>query len=364
MISRRSGRLLAAAALSMLVAQGAAMAAEPLRLTRPVQATKEDQNPGRLYLAPALAIDPDNSLNVVAAFTEMRTNRCGLMRSTNGGQTWKKLDPSPSTASYPFCLSQNRGEFQGQVAFGRNGTVYYALPGWDAQDAGNRGNNSLLVGRSNNLGDSWQTTVARNNRGKQGDDQEWIRPVGSIAVDRHSGNEDIVYVGYATNRRPSSPNALPREPSVVVSTDGGRNFAPPVNLAANVFTDANLRRQAMSAVTTTIPSGPTTTTTVPPAGSRAATPDQAANFGGFQTVVTTDDKGNVYAAWGTNTANVSPSPPSAIFVSKSTDKGKTWTSTMVAPFDYKVGTFMRMAWSPKGGEQGTLHLTYSGTARR
>ncbi len=166
MITRRSvRRLLAAAALSMLVAEGAALAADPLRLTKPVHATREDQNPGRLYLAPALAIDPSDDLNVVAAFTEMRTNRCGLMRSTDGGETWRKLDASPSTGSYPFCLSQNRGEFQGQIAFGRGGTLYYALPGWDAQDGGNRGNNSLLVGRSTNLGDSWQTAVARNNRG-------------------------------------------------------------------------------------------------------------------------------------------------------------------------------------------------------
>jgi hypothetical protein len=359
--SRTSRMLLAGAALSMLVAQGAASAADPLRLTKPVQATKEDQNPGRLYLAPALAVDPDNDLNVVAAFTEMRTNRCGLMRSTNGGETWRKLDASPSTPSYPFCLSQNRGEFQGQIAFGRGGTLYYALPGWDAQDGGNRGNNSLLVGRSTNLGDSWQTVVARDNRGKQGDDQEWIRPVGSIAVDSRSSNQDVVYVGYATNRRAASPNAAPREPSVVVSTDGGRTFAPPVNLATTVFGDANLRRQALSAVTTTSATGSTTTTTTPPPGSRAANPDQAVNFGGFQTVVTVDDKGTVWAAWGSNTANISPSPPSAIFVSRSTDKGKTWSTAQVAPFDYKTGTFMRLAWSPKGGESGTLHLTYSGT---
>src|SRR5437588_632078 len=83
-------------------------------------------------------------------------------------------------------------------------------------------NTSLIVSKSTDFGNSWNPVIARDNRGKQGQEAEYMRPVGSIAVDRKSAGNDIVYVGYATNRQGfSTPNAAPREPTMVVSTDGG-----------------------------------------------------------------------------------------------------------------------------------------------
>ena len=68
---------------------------------------------------------------------------------------------------------------------------------------------------------------------------------------------------------------------VSVSRDGARTFAPPVDLADKLFDAPEARQQMLSAVTTTVPApGATTpTTTIPPAGSKAAQPNQAANFG-------------------------------------------------------------------------------------
>ncbi|MFN2608452.1 MAG: hypothetical protein ABR511_11280 [Acidimicrobiales bacterium] len=359
-MSKSARRLALVAATLLVLAQGAAMASTPLRLTKPVRLTKDDVDPARMYMAPSLAVNPANQLQVVAGMTELRSKRCSLMRSVDGGQTWTRLDTSPMPDSYPFCNTNNRGSYQSQVAFGRNGVVYDAFPAWDVSDGNSRGNNSVLVARSTNLGDTWQVTTARDNRGKQGNDQENIRPVGSIAVDAKSGSQDAVYVGYSARiTNATAPNAVPNQPIVIASTDGGRTFADPVDLAPTIFDDPAVRTAAISA--TTVPPPPTSSTTVPPASSKAAQPNQVANFGGFQPVVTVGANGTVYAVWPASSANITPSIPTGIMVSRSTDKGKTWTTTQVGTFSYTNGSFLQMAWSPGGGSQGTLHLVYPGS---
>ena len=56
-------------------------------------------------------------------------------------------------------------------------------------------------------------------------------------------------------------------------------------------------------------------------------------------------------------ANVSGAPR-AIMASKSTDKGKTWTSVMAVPFSYEQAQNVRNAWTPGGGPNGTLHMVW------
>jgi len=349
--------------LTLLATAGATAAPAPL-LTKPVQVTKDDLNPGRTYSSPDYVVDPSNPMIIVGSYVELRTRRCGLVRTTDGGQTWTRLDPgssSPSPSSYANCNSSARGTFEAQPAFGRGGALYLALTGWDAQDGGLGSAPSIVVSKSTDLGDTWQPVVARNNRGKTDTAQEADRPVTGIAVDAKTGSADYVYVG-ASRRSPgfTAPNAAPSQPILLVSSDGGKTFADPVDLSQTAFTDAGLRQAAFKATTTTVAT-PGTTTTVPVAGSRAATPDQAVNFGGFGPSVTVDDKGAVYAIWPSGSANVSPSPPGGILMSKSTDHGKTWTTSQIAPFDYKTGSFVTAVWGAAGGPQGTLHAVANGT---
>src|SRR4051812_31710446 len=217
-MSRTNRRLAVLAAGLTLLVGGAANAADPPRLTAPIQITKDDLNPGRTYSSPNFAVDPSDPQVIVGAFAELRTRRCGLIRTTDGGETWTRIDPaqsSPSPSSYPNCNSNPRGTFQAQPAFGRNGNLYMALNGWDTQDGGVGGNPSIIVSKSTNLGDTWTPVVARDNRGKTGEAQEADRPVTGIAVDRKSGANDIVYVG-ASRRSPgfSGANALPNQPVV------------------------------------------------------------------------------------------------------------------------------------------------------
>jgi hypothetical protein len=352
-----------AASCAVLLAQGSAMAADPPTLTKPVQVTKEDVSPLRTYAAPSLLVHPDDPEIIVAGTLEFRSKQCKLMRSTDGARSWKTLDNPPALASYPFCLHNNSNAFQAPLAWGRNNNLYMLTVGWDVQDT--RSKVSIVLHRSTNLGDTWTSHMIRDARATESDGvNENNRPVTEIVVDRKAGSDDVVYATYRRGFSGTKPgDGRPSMPMVAVSSDGGRSFAEPVSLSSNFFEQAVERGNAIRS-TTTVPS--TTSTTAPPAGSLAAQPDQSANFGGGNPSITLDDKGNLYSAWKSSTANITPSPPSGIYLSRSADRGKTWAATQIRPPSYENGsTFVipYVRWSSEGGSDGTLHLVYAGTDR-
>lgn len=358
--------VVALGATAVVLVQGAASAADPARPTKAVQVTKEDLNPGRSYSSPYLLVNPSNQLQVVGSFIDLRTKRCGIVRSVDGGQSWKRLDPAPALPSYPFCLNTNSNIFHAPMAWGRNDTLYVALAGWDTQDGSTvLGNISVLLARSTDLGDTWQTALVRNARGKEGNDIENNRPVGGVVVDTKGGNDDVVYVTWqsrASSLR-TGPNQEPDRPFVAVSRDGGRTFEDQVLLSTEAFKDAPVRTEALKTTTTQPGTPATTSTTAPPTGSRAAQPDAAANYGGRNPDVTIDGKGTVYVFWHSITSNITPAPAMAHFLSTSTDKGKTWSTAQIAPWEARNGLATQILWSPEGGTSGTLHLVQQGTDR-
>jgi hypothetical protein len=347
------GSMMGAAAM---VAVPGAGAAGPPQLTKPVHATKADLNPQRTYGGPHLAVNPDNSDMIVAGFIEFRARKCGLMRSTDAGRTWRILESTPEISSQPYCLANNSNIFHAPVAWGRNNTLYLATHAWDETT---RTQTSVIVARSNDMGDTWDTVFARDARTTSGNDQENDRPVTGLVVDRKSGSQDTVYVMYRrayTNR--TAPNSSPQEAAISISRDGGRTFEEPVRAIGNVYEDPAVRELALTNRTTTT-AGPGTTTTIPPAGSLAATPNDIRNYGVSSNGqgLTLDKNGNVYVSYMSEVANVSGAPR-AIMVSKSTDRGRTWTSTMAVPFSYEQAQNTRLAWTPGGGSNGTLHVVW------
>jgi hypothetical protein len=332
-----------------------------------VQASLGDVDPGRLYSSPALAIDPNDPLRVVAAYADLRTRRCGMLRSLDGGATWTRAEGSPATSAYPFCSQSQGGVIQAPVAFGGDGMVYVALNGWGEEEAA-RVSGAVMVARTPDLGDTWETVVVRTSRGKTGEEAENLRPVQSIAVERRNGNDDTIYVTFALTR-PGLPgaNAVPAQPMVAVSRDGGRTFAEAVSLVGDLFERPEIRNQARSAATTTTlaPNASTTSTTVPPAGSRAADRDQAANFGAAGSrngmVARVDGRGNAYVIWPTGAVHQQPSPPPGVALSKSTDQGRTWSTILSIPFSYDnarggpANAYSQLAVT----REGSLHIVYN-----
>lgn len=365
----RAWTVAVAGGLGMVLATTAAPAAEPPTLTKPVQASNRDLDPGRMYSSPAFAVDPSNSQRIVAGYADLRTRRCGILRSVDGARTWTRPEGSPQTPAYPFCSQSQGGVIQAPVAFGGDGRLYMALGGWGEEEASRVGG-AIMVARSDDLGDSWETTVVRTARGKTGPEAENLRPAQSIAVERKGGDDDVIYVTFARTLTNTPPgDDVPASPMVAVSRDGGRTFGDPIDLVGDVFQPQAVRDQALSAVTTTVPatSGTTTTTTTPPPGSKATQPNQAANFGAAGSrngiVARLDGKGNAYVLWPTGTANITPAPPPGMALSKSTDGGRTWGSALSIPFSYSnsrggpANAYQQLAVTA----EGTLHIVYNQT---
>jgi hypothetical protein len=332
---RRLAALGALPVLALIGGQGIAAGATDPRVTAAVRATGEDLAPTRTYGAPFLAVDPENPDHIVAATPEMRSRTCRLMRSLDAGRTWKLMDAFPSPQSYPFCFHTSGTSTQTPIAFGRDGAVYYALNGWDNQDVGSGAdhpgtyaNFSVLVAKTGDLGETWDPVMVRDARGKTGAGQaENNRPINGIAVDARTGTADTVYVGWSQ----SFPQATPAQVGqtvIATSTDGGKTYGEPVKVTTDYWKSV------------------------------ANKPDPE-KWGGSSPTLTVADDGTLYAVfYASATGQPAGAQTNSILLAKSTDKGKTFQVSEIAPPSgfYQAGAIMD--WTAKGGPAGTLHIVY------
>ena len=306
----------------------AAFAADPPRLTSSSHVSIDDQAPARTYLAPFLSVDPENPRQIVASAVDARARTCHTFRSTNGGTSWKRLEATPSTPSFPYCFYIAWMAAETPLAWGRDHTLYYALAGWGDEDGGQRFNKTVLLGKSTDVGDSWDTSIVRNARVLKDADVEG-NIVSSIAVDTKSAEQDIVYVGWGT-RFPNKSGA-PSQINVAASTDGGKTFGDPVDVSAaytQIVKDAAGKEYPVK------------------------------NFFGT-TQLAVADNGTVYALYpGGTLGGFATAAPTPLILGRSTDRGKTWETFEATPRgNYPEGVQM-LKWSPEGGDEGTLHAVY------
>ncbi|MDP9442037.1 MAG: glycoside hydrolase [Actinomycetota bacterium] len=318
------------ALVTAVAAQSAASAEGGPRFTQAHRATGDDKVPTRTYSSPYVLANPDNPRDVFAATLEMRSRTCHVMHSADAGRSWQILDASPSPAAYPFCFHTSGGVTQTPMAWGRDGTLYLGMVGWDESDGGVGRNLSVVLSRSTDRGASWKSTIVRNARGKEGPDTENNRPVSSVAVDT-SGDQDTVYVAWRRSYPLAKP-PVPAEAVVAVSTDGGKTFGEPVSVSAaykKTVEDKEGKPQ--------------------PLGGRFPNPQMALA-----------DDGTLYVLFpgGAPTYAQFNAPVAApLLLARSTDRGKTFTVTEVnQPSLFYGGHIIK--WSPEGGEQGTLHMVF------
>lgn len=322
---------MAVATLGTVVLAQAATAAEGPRLTQANRATSDDKVPTRTYASPFVLADPDDPREVFAATVEMRSRTARVLRSSDAGRTWRLLDASPSPAAYPFSFHTSGGVTQTPMAWGKDGTLYLAMVGWDTSDGGVSRNLSVILSRSTDRGASWKTTVVRDARGKGGPETESNRPVSSVVVDTKRGSQDTVYVAWRRSYPLAEP-PVPGQAVVAVSTDGGKSFGEPVNVSASYDKTVNDKDGKPQ-----------------PLGGRFPNPQLALAGDGTLYML--------FPGGAPLFARFDRPVPAPLLLARSTDRGKTFTVTEVnQPSNFYGGHIIK--WSPEGGKQGTLHVIF------
>ncbi|MDQ3974288.1 MAG: glycoside hydrolase, partial [Actinomycetota bacterium] len=332
-------------------AQFAEQPVTPERLTAAFHMTKYEQTPTRAFASPAsMLADPSNPRVIVAATADLRTRVCHLVRSTDAGSTWHLSESLPAPSDYPYCTNNNAGVAEASIAWGRNGTLYYALQAYGDGEGFREGRASIALARSTDLGNTWSTTLVEDNRGSTEVHPPSAEGVTGVAVDT-SGPRDVVYVGFTRRYRTAPDDSPLNNPHVFVatSTDGGATFPPAVNL--NDFPDLTQRIAGKSY----------------PLLMRSS----------FGAPFLTAHDGVVLAVTGSQTPfdNEPPPPPEAgaglepgsyyahplpQLVARSTDQGRTWSVTKLGPPIYAgTGNQTGLGWTPKGGPEGTFVAAYA-----
>ncbi|MEX2660265.1 MAG: sialidase family protein [Acidimicrobiales bacterium] len=317
------------------------------RLTAGVHMTKDETAPTRGFSGPAsMAADPDNPRVLVAATANLRNRTCHLLVSTDAGMTWHFSKERPAAESYPNCTNGSAGVPQASLAWGSDGTLYYASEAYGEGEGPREGVTSIALARTTDLGETWTTTIVADARSEPEPKPEFNGVTG-LAVDT-SGDEDAVYVGFSQSWRDSTESDHPlngKRPVVVsASTDGGETFGEPVNL--NEQSELTM------------------------------------SFGGeeyplhFQTAFgrpfLTAHDGVILAVADGGPPNDDPPPEEdfdgifgealPMLVGRSTDQGSTWTVSELSPPVYNaMGSHTGMGWTAEGGAEGTFVFAYSAT---
>ena len=96
-------------------------------------------------------MNPEDPDIIVGGFIEFRARKCGLIRSTDGGASWRILEATPEIPPSPTAWPTTPTSSTPRLAWGRNNTLYLATHAWDETT---RNQTSVIVAKSTDLGDS------------------------------------------------------------------------------------------------------------------------------------------------------------------------------------------------------------------
>jgi hypothetical protein len=118
------------------------------KLTAASQMTKDLEAPARAFTGPtSMAVHPQNPRIVVAATADLRSKLCYLTVSKDAGRTWHLSEEMPTDPAYPFCTNTTAGVPEAMVAWGRDGTLYYAHMAYGEGEGPREGKSSAILAR-------------------------------------------------------------------------------------------------------------------------------------------------------------------------------------------------------------------------
>ncbi|MGH9284172.1 MAG: sialidase family protein [Acidimicrobiales bacterium] len=296
-----------AGALLLAPAARAATPATTPRVTGAVQVTA-DPSPVRVHMLPLLARNPTNGELVVAEADGRGSRECSVHISSDGGRSWA---PGGGFMVKPFTDCSIGAEFGPAVMplFDRNGVLYVAFSANDparlldsnrpvsTADVREDIPRNAYLARSTDGGRSFTTVVVA--EGKEGSTQTAYIDAPSGAVDPTDPRH--VYVGFSIGDWSNERD--PIKTMVAASSDGGRTFAPAVEVNG---------------------------------GSGADYP-----------WLTVDRRGTVHASYWSRGVGTTPADPTqarpngraeptALYHVRSEDRGKTWARQVLDPGSQRI----------------------------
>ncbi len=316
--------------------------------------TKDNDTPARAYTGPTvMAAKPGDPRIVVVATADLRTKICQLAVSKDAGHTWHFSEAPPSEPAYPWCTNTSAGTPHASVAWGKDGTLYYAHMAYGEGDGAVRETrSSVMLAKTTDLGKKWTTTLVENNRGTTGPQSRNVSSAPGLTVDT-SGERDVVSVGYSVNY-PDAPTGDPLRLShvmVATSVDGGATFAPPFDLNSLERPSLTINGKAIPLYMRTGFGAPflyahdgVLLAVAGPEFAAADAPQPPPEAGAGL------NPGSWYAF------------PMPQLIARSTDQGKTWKMTTLGdPILAGTGSMTGLGWTPKGGDNGTFVAVYGAT---
>jgi hypothetical protein len=203
-----------------------------------------DPKTGRGHAIPVLAQHPEDRQTLVLAETEAYSSRCSVHVTRDGGLTWSQATQPETPPDWPGCGFAVTGALA-DLAFASDGTLYYAFSAFQPNTYQQR----IYLARSTDLGLSWDT-VGLPRIGPNPTTREMgADSMPSIVIDRDDPQNVYVswWSGNATWNMPESitgsatsvwcrlvDNRVLARPWLAASTDGGRTFGNPVDMAPGV----------------------------------------------------------------------------------------------------------------------------------
>ncbi len=280
----RAGRAVAALALVVAGAGACAPQATEVEVGRSTIVTLENRL-SRTHEAPSLLVDRHDPDTVYLAEVELQAGEARFYVSSDRGASWKRseaprLAPFTDAGLGAGSPKNIRTELHQDSA----GTIYYLFHAHNPAAGGAR---SVLLGRSDDRGITWRTTVVHAAPPGTPEETE-LNWQAHLAID--PADEQRLYVSW---RRAYQVGAglpsRPVRPYLAVSTDGGASFGQPVMLM-----------------------------------------DKATGFEGPRLAV---DRGKLLAFYRENAPPAGPDVPeprlTKIVASVSSDGGRTWTDSVV-----------------------------------
>ena len=301
-------------------------------VVEPARQVTNDVRPDRLYNSPDVAVDPTNSETVVIATGDARNGGCGLHVSRDAGVTFAPAAKTFMPPELPYCFQLNFGPAI-DLAFAPGGELYIATAGSSLQNGHPRGPVDALTIRTSDLGATSEAFTTEKatpipyTAGGQNEMGTSSLGNNTIAIDTKDPNRIYRSFRYRT-RGPSAPD----RPRVTVSSDGGRTWAKSTDPFDALGADV---------------------------------------YGGDLPMLAAGPGGVVYGLTRERLRPATAGQPRAtkqrVFLSKSTDGGQTWATT-VAFDDAKDLSDPGVAVDPRNGtvyavfesevENGTEHVLF------